>query len=197
MSIIRPYGPAVTDPQLNIVKPGDPVKWVKVDEPRPTTIKPEAIIYQPKPKTPLPPMRKGAINIPGEDSHRDFAVKTTQADISKLIHAEAEFKRWAAMQPPPQARIYDPDEEEPWPYAVKLAPLIPRPNLKFNPATYIYIPNHVKNRRPYQVNPETKINWAPPTNPPTHIAVKLNSKIIPTPLNLYTNQPPNHITIRP
>ena len=199
MSIIRPDGP-VADLQLNIIRPGDTVKQVKVDEPIPTTIKPEEIIYQPKPKTPLPPMRKDAINIPGEDTNRDFVMKPTMEEMLRILNADNEAKwraRVRALQPLPPAKIYDPDEEEPWPYAVKLAPPVPRPKLKFNLETYTYISNHVKSRQPYQVMPETKTNWAPPTNPPAHIAVKPSSRIIPTPINLFTNQPDSHVVIRP
>lgn len=199
MSIIRPDGPVPELPRS--VKPGDTVKWPEVPPTKETIIiKAEEIIYQPTPKTQLPPLRKDAINIPGEDTNRDFVMKPTTEDLLRILQADADAKWRAherALQPLPPAKIYNPDEEEPWPYAIKLAPPAPRPNLKFNPETFTYIPNHVKSRQPYQVMSETKINWAPPTNPPAHIAVKPNSRIISTPPDLFTNQPDSHITIRP
>lgn len=200
MSVIRADGPA-TEKTPNIIKPGDkPVELSEVKSAGPIIIKPTAIPYPPPKPRALTPIRKDAINFPGDDNERDFVMKPTMEDLLKILQANANAKQRAyerTLQPLPPARIYDPDEEEPWPYAIKLGPRAPRPNLKFNPETYTYIPNHVKNRRPYQINPETKTNWAPPTNPPRHITVKPNSKIIPTPPDLYTNQPPNHVIIKP
>ncbi len=170
MSVIRPGGP-VPEPQLNIVKPGDTVEWPKVDPGGPIIIKPIPITVQLRPR---PLLHEATINFPGDDDERDFVVYPTKEEILRISRTNAEAKQRArerAHQPLPEAKIFT-GEEEPWPYAVKLSPRAPRPNLKFNPETFAHTPTTVKINQPYTLKEESIIYLPIKSTPDGNITIR-------------------------
>jgi len=197
MSIIRATGPA-TEKTPNIINPNDPIKWPEIETAEPITIKPTATPHPPPKPKPLPLLPKSAINVPGEDSNVDYAVKTTQANIDRQHLIKAEGKRWAAIQPRSTGKIFDPAEDEPWPFAVKLVKSSPRPNLEFNPAAFTYISTHVRNNLPYGVVKEKPRVLIPlRAEDIRHIRVKPGNHTMAQPISYTPDQLGGHIVARP
>lgn len=194
MNIIKANGPA-TEKTPNIINPNDPVEWPEIEPAEPIIIKPTAT-PQPPPKPTAPtPIPESAIYIAGKDTKMDFLVRPTMEERLRLLHVKAEGKRWAAMQPRSIGKVFDPVEDEPWPYVVKLAPPAPRPNLKFNPETFTHISNHVKNTQPYNVVKEKPRIMTPlKTEDIRHIAIKPGNHPMASPIN---RTPTSHIIARP
>jgi len=200
MRVIKADGPA-EERTPNIVNPGDTVvKWPEVESAGPITVKPDAVPFRPLPQPkPLPPMPRSAVYIAGEDSKRDFVVKSTREGVLRTIRAKAEGKRWADMQPRSTGKINDPAEEEPWPYVVKLAKPVPRPNLKFNPETFTHISNNVKSSFPRYgvVEEEPRVLVPRRAEDIRHIAIKPGNYLMARPKIHFLDQIGGHIVARP
>jgi len=170
MSIIGPGG-IKTEENTNIVKPGEIIEWTPADPTQPIIIEPGPITVQLTPEIRIP-TREDAINIPGDDDERVFVVKANGEDVLRILQADAERKQRAATRPPIEGKINIPGAEE-WPYAIKLSPRAPRPDLKFNPETFTYISANVKSRQPYRiVQLHPTVLLPPRTRPDDHISTR-------------------------